>query len=175
MNKTLIVVDMQNDFINGSLGSPAAKAIVPAVTRVIKGFDGRLFYTLDQHGDDYLDTLEGKKLPIPHCIITEEGYDLNNDVWEAIREHGGGGRVTKTTFGSMELPQRILDADEIYICGLCTDICVVSNALILRAAFPNTPIYVIEDACAGTSAEAHQAALRTMQSCQIDVIRSDVL
>lgn len=175
MKKVLIVVDMQKDFIDGALGTPEAVAIVPAAAEKIRQFNGdAIFVTLDTHGENYLQSLEGRKLPVPHCIPGTPGYGLDTEIQAAL-----AGKtytlVEKVTFGSLSLPRLIYDKFrgaplQIELLGLCTDICVVSNALILRASFPNAPMVVDARCCAGVTPESHQAALRTMQSCQIDVI-----
>jgi len=172
----LIVVDMQNDFIDGSLGTPEARAIVPAVIRRVedaKAADYTVIATLDTHGDDYLETREGRWLPVPHCIHGTEGWLIHPGLASLL---GGCEQVEKTTFASMRLPEIVRetagDAEEVEIelVGLCTDICVVSNALLLKAAFPEADISVRRDCCAGVTPEKHEAALSTMASCQIDVI-----
>ena len=173
MKKILIVVDMQKDFVDGALGSKEAVAIVPAVADKIAAFDGEIFVTYDTHFENYMDTAEGKKLPVPHCIKGTDGWKLNADVAAALE----GKRYTpveKITFGSVDLPQRIKAAvgDEAFsveLIGLCTDICVVSNALLIKASFPEAPIAVDAACCAGVTPEKHEAALETMRSCQIDV------
>lgn len=173
--KTLVVVDMQNDFVTGSLSTKEARAIVPNVkARVESGEFEEIFYTKDTHYSNYLtSTLEGKKLPVEHCIKNTIGWDI-------IPELQTQGFITeeKDTFGSLEMLDDLIhysdfpDADdEIEICGLCTDICVVSNALLLRAKFPNLKIIVRANCCAGSTPELHEAALKVMESCQIDVIR----
>lgn len=174
MKHFLIVVDMQNDFVDGALGSENAVKIVENVSRKIRGFDGTIIATLDTHGDDYLDTQEGKKLPVKHCIKGTEGYKLNREVMSALekREYT---LLEKPTFGSVELPGLISrkaegDAFTIELVGLCTDICVVSNALLLKANFPEVEISVDSACCAGVTEESHNAALMTMKSCQINII-----
>ena len=174
MKRFLVVVDMQKDFVDGALGSVDAVAIVPGVVEKIKSFDGEIFITLDTHFDNYPETAEGRKLPVPHCIKGTEGWQLDKNVTCALsdREYTA---VEKPTFGSLELPRLIeasADGDDfsIEIIGLCTDICVVSNALVLKANFPEMPISVEADCCAGVTPQAHEAALATMRSCQIDVI-----
>lgn len=185
----LVVVDMQNDFITGSLGSDAAKAIVPKVVDLMDAFEPfRIVLTRDTHHEDYFDTLEGKKLPVPHCIECTPGRNICEDVLEAFRRKDDclalpplmadamlfrSFVIDKGSFGTFRVAT-VVDGlggptDTIHVCGLCTDICVVSNALILRAAFPNTRIVCHADCCAGTSREAHEAALTVMRSCQIDV------
>ena len=184
MKKILFVIDMQNDFIDGSLGSEEAKKIVPNVVNLINTFhkdnpNDMIFYTLDTHYENYLDTLEGKKLPIKHCIKNTPGHALNIDMQRIIANNLHLSKCfNKETFGSLNminetanyLSENIKSEDQIYICGLCTDICVISNALLLRAKFPNLHIYCYKDCCAGTSKEAHEAALKVMQSCQIEII-----
>lgn len=174
MKRFLVVVDMQKDFVDGALGSGDAVAIVPSVVEKIKSFDGEIFVTLDTHFDNYPETAEGRKLPVPHCIKGTEGWQLDKNVTCALsdREYTA---VEKPTFGSLELPRLIeasADGDDfsIEIIGLCTDICVVSNALVLKANFPEIPISVDSACCAGVTPQAHEAALATMRSCQIDVI-----
>lgn len=174
MKHFLVVVDMQNDFVDGALGSKEAVAIVPQVVKKIEGFDGDIFATLDTHLDNYLQTAEGKKLPVPHCIKGTEGWQLNKDVAAALEEKGYTA-VEKTTFGSVGLPSTLAEAAngepfDIELIGLCTDICVVSNALLLKAIYQETPIAVDAACCAGVTPEKHEAALETMRSCQIDVL-----
>ncbi|MCR5781155.1 MAG: cysteine hydrolase [Clostridia bacterium] len=173
MKKILVVVDMQKDFVDGALGSEEAAAIVPAVVKKISGFDGGIFVTYDTHYGNYMDTAEGKKLPVPHCIKGTDGWELNGDVAQALASKQYTA-VEKNTFGSVDLPALIRDAvgDEeftVEIIGLCTDICVVSNALIIRAFFPEAPVAVEAACCAGVTPEKHEAALETMRSCQIEV------
>ncbi|MBQ1830573.1 MAG: isochorismatase family protein [Ruminococcus sp.] len=174
MKRFLVVVDTQKDFVDGALGSGDAVAIVPSVVEKIKSFDGEIFVTLDTHFDNYPETAEGKKLPVLHCIKGTDGWQLDKNVTCALsdREYTA---VEKPTFGSLELPRLIeasADGDDfsIEIIGLCTDICVVSNALVLKANFPEIPISVDSACCAGVTPQAHEAALATMRSCQIDVI-----
>lgn len=175
MKKVLVVVDMQNDFVDGALGSPEAAAIVPNVAKKIREFDGdELFVTYDTHYDNYMQTLEGKRLPVPHCIDGTSGHDLNPVIKAALagKEYRD---VIKAGFGSFSLTKGLKDrypGEEIEaeFVGLCTDICVVSNVLIMRAAYPNAVITVDSSCCAGVTPEKHEAALETMRSCQIDVI-----
>lgn len=174
MKKILVVVDMQNDFINGSLGSKQAAAIVDNAVNKIKEFDGEIFVTLDTHFENYLQTSEGKKLPVAHCIKNTNGWELNDKIRSALDKHNFT-RVEKNTFGSVELASLIRSAvgnDDfsIELIGLCTDICVVSNALILKANFPEVPITVDSSCCAGVTPQMHDAAIETMKSCQIDII-----
>lgn len=171
MKKYLIVVDMQRDFIDGALGSKEARAIVEPVARHIENFDGEIIATMDTHGEDYLSTREGRNLPVPHCIRGTQGWALDAHITEAL-EKKTHRIIEKPTFGSTQLPHLIhseLQPDEalsIELVGLCTDICVVSNALILKAAFPEADVRVNPDLCAGSTPENHAAALQTLRSCQ---------
>ena len=173
MKKYLIVVDMQKDFVDGALGTAEAEKIVPRVVNKIRSFEGMLFVTYDTHHEDYMNTTEGKKLPVPHCIRGTEGWKLNAEVAAALKGKSFTA-VEKPTFGSVKLPELIRkDAAgedfSIELIGLCTDICVVSNALLLKAHFPEKEIMVDAACCAGVSPETHQAALATMRCCQIDI------
>ena len=173
MKKVLVVVDMQNDFVDGALGSKEAIAIVPAVVKKIDEFEGDIFVTYDTHFENYMNTAEGKKLPVPHCIKGTAGWELNGEVKKALAAKKFT-PVEKKTFGSVELPALIKkavgdDTFTVELIGLCTDICVVSNALIIKANFPENTIAVDAACCAGVTPEKHKAALETMRSCQIDV------
>ena len=171
--KTLICVDMQNDFITGSLANPAAAAIVEPMAEYIKNFEGNIIFTRDTHFDDYLETQEGKNLPISHCIYGTEGWEINDALFEAVRDKDDWQPVNKFAFGDIRRLVRetdIADADEIYLCGTCTDICVVSVGLNLKAHLPEIKMYCIADLCAGLTHEKHAAALEVMKSCQIEVI-----
>lgn len=166
--KYLIVVDMQVDFITGSLGSSLATAIVPHVVEKVKNFDGKVIFTRDTHFADYLQTQEGAKLPIPHCVKDTEGWQVCEELMPYVNTV-----IDKLTFGSVDLPQVIKGYDEpidtIELCGLCTDICVISNAMILKAAFPEVPIAVDASCCAGVTVESHNTALQAMKSVQIEI------
>ena len=172
MRKILVVIDMQNDFIDGALGTKEAEAIVPAVISKIKEYDAKdIFATRDTHEPDYMETQEGANLPVPHCIIGTEGWEIKSSIAEALRD---ATVINKPTFGSTELACRIKEISEkeeieLELIGLCTDICVVSNALMLKAYMPEVKISVDEKCCAGVTPEKHPAALETMRSCQIDV------
>ena len=173
MKRYLIVVDMQKDFVNGALGSAEAQAIVPAVVEKIAGFDGEVFATLDTHGEDYMDTREGRFLPVPHCVKETSGWEFDAKVLDALQKKGFTA-VEKPTFGSVDLPSLVEKASDgeafsIELIGLCTDICVVSNALLLKAHFPEADVFVDAACCAGVTPEKHSAALETMRSCQIIV------
>ena len=173
--KTLIVVDMQNDFITGSLANPAAEAIVEPMAEYIKNFEGDVIFTRDTHFDDYLLTQEGKNLPVPHCIYGTHGFEIATALGAAAmsKEWNKRHAVNKFAFGDIKRLTRetnLVDADEIYICGTCTDICVVSVALGLKAIYPETKMYCLKDLCAGVTPESHEAALTVMKMCQIEVI-----
>lgn len=173
MKNFLVVVDMQNDFVDGALGSSEAVAIVPNVVDKIKNFDGEIFVTLDTHFDNYMETAEGKKLPVPHCIKGTTGWELNPEVAKAL-EGKKYTVVEKLTFGSVDLPKlmgQAADDEEfsVELMGLCTDICVVSNALLLKAHYPENNIAVDASCCAGVTPKSHDEALATMGMCQIEI------
>ena len=173
--KVLVVVDMQNDFIDGALGTKEAAAIVPKVAEKIRNFDGEVLYTRDTHTENYLETQEGKKLPVVHCVKGTKGWELHPRI-EALRKDEP---IDKPTFGSAQLGRLLRMKDEEYklramgglesvtFVGLCTDICVISNGMILKAAYPETPITVEGSCCAGVTPESHNNALEAMKMCQI--------
>lgn len=169
--KLLIVVDMQNDFIDGSLGTAEAVAIVPKVAEKIRNFSGRVIATRDTHGGNYLETQEGRNLPVAHCIRGTAGWELCPEIQELIKEPP----VDKKTFGSAALGEMLrgLDAQEklesVTLVGLCTDICVISNAMLIKAFLPETPIIVDASCCAGVTPESHARALQAMAACQIAI------
>ncbi|MCL2863745.1 MAG: cysteine hydrolase [Methanimicrococcus sp.] len=170
MKKLLIVVDMQNDFITGALGSPQAQSIVPAVKEKIEAYKQNAYqvlFTRDTHNDNYLATMEGKYLPVVHCVKGTDGHLISGEL-----DAAGCEMFDKPNFGSPELAKHVAEGgfDEIELCGLCTDICVVSNALILKAYLPETEITVDAKCCAGVTEESHKAALLTMKMCQVNVI-----
>lgn len=174
MKHFLVVVDMQKDFVDGALGTAEALSIIPAAVDKILSFGGELFVTYDTHFEDYLNSAEGKKLPVPHCIYGTPGWELDARIAGAVEEMPHY-KVQKYTFGSTTLPHLMMevadgDAFSIELIGLCTDICVVSNALLLKAHFPDAPISVDAACCAGVTPELHEAALKTMRSCQIDIL-----
>ena len=172
MQNILLVIDMQNDFIDGALGTPEAVAIVPNVREKIRNFDGTVLFTRDTHGENYMETQEGKNLPVPHCIRGTEGWQIRPELEEL--------RVTepidKGTFGSDELGKILRDLNDgdpigtITVIGLCTDICVISNALLAKAFLPEVPIEVDASCCAGVTPESHENALKAMASCQIRIV-----
>ncbi len=165
----LIVVDMQHDFIDGVLGTKEAVSIVDNVIEKIKGFEGKVIATRDTHQSDYLDTQEGRNLPVSHCIEGSKGWEIHEKIAPYTTE-----AIDKPVFGSMELSAVISSYDKspksITLIGVCTDICVISNAIILKSAFPETKIIVDSACCAGVTKEAHEIALMAMKPCQIEVI-----
>lgn len=196
MNKILIVIDAQNDFISGALGNPACEPVVEKIIKIIEKAnedkDTLTVATYDTHGEDYLDTLEGKLLPVPHCIKGTKGWQLEERIYNALGCPDLVARtgpwdmskvalnIEKNTFGylgakygfkRLDTGEDLINKDTtIILVGFDTDICVISNALILRAMYPNNKIQVIADACWGTTKEKHKAALDVMESCQIEVI-----
>lgn len=174
MKHFLIVVDIQKDFVDGALGTPEAVAMLSAACKRIREFDGEIFVTYDTHSEAYLSTSEGKKLPVTHCVRGTEGWELDAQIRDALTEKVYT-PVEKPTFGSVLLPELIhktADGEEfdILLIGLCTDICVVSNALLLKAHFPECEIMVDAACCAGVTPDSHRTALQTMAMCQITVL-----
>ena len=174
MKHFLIVVDMQKDFVDGALGTPEAVAIVPAVCEKIRAFGGEIIATYDTHPATYLDTAEGKKLPVVHCVKDTDGWQLDTAVASALAEREWTS-VEKPTFGSTDLPYLVKSMAgeedfDVTLIGLCTDICVVSNALLLKAHFPEHTIAVDAACCAGVTLDTHAAALKTMAMCQIEML-----
>ena len=172
MKKILIVVDMQNDFIDGALGTKEAVAIVPKVEEKIRNFDGEVFFTRDTHETYYLETQEGKNLPVKHCIRDTEGWQIRKEL-DALRKTEP---IDKETFGSTDLAGELVTLNEdqgigsITLVGLCTDICVISNAMLLKAFLPEVPIMVDSLCCAGVTPERHERALEAMKACQIEIL-----
>ena len=174
-NDYLLVIDMQNDFVDGALGTPEAEAIVSAVAARARSFAGTVVFTRDTHGEDYLQTQEGKNLPVPHCVEGTPGWELVPALAEAQKALDAP-VFDKPTFGSTELASWLVARDaerpisSIELCGLCTDICVVSNALLVKASLPEVPVRVRASLCAGVTPASHEAALDTMRSCQVEVL-----
>lgn len=183
--KILVVIDMQNDFIDGPLGTPEARGIVDKVCEKIRGEEwDAIYYTLDTHySNNYHSTQEGKKLPVKHCIRNSTGWMLNKDVMINIASKASYEKIIKNTFGSIDLIGAVgyfMQCHDIYfaygddvdltLVGVCTDICVIYNALLLKAHFPEMNIIVDAACCAGTTPEKHRMALEVMKSCQIDVL-----
>ena len=169
MKNVLVVVDMQNDFIDGSLGTPEARAIVDGVVERVKSFAGKVIFTRDTHGEDYMSTQEGRLLPIRHCISGTRGHEIHDSLLPYVKS-----LIDKPTFGSLKLSEMLSrHADEIEtvtLIGLCTDVCVISNAMLLKAALPEASIRVEAGLCAGVTPESHSNALAAMRACQISVI-----
>ena len=169
MANILIVVDMQNDFIDGSLGTPEAVAIVPYVKTVIEEFDGTVLFTRDTHFENYMDTQEGRNLPVKHCIKDTPGWQIHPEL-DALRKTEP---IDKLTFGSSQLPEVLKqekDLESVTFIGLCTDICVISNVMLTKAFFPEVPLIVDAKACAGVTPQSHKNALEAMKMCQITVV-----
>ncbi len=172
--KYLVVIDMQNDFVTDALGTKEAQAIAENVVRKVKDFAGEVLFTKDTHGADYLNTQEGRRLPVEHCIRGTSGWELLPEL-ETFRKREGCHVFEKNTFGSVELAQYLREKYEageveaVELIGLCTDICVVSNALLLKAYMPELTIEADASCCAGVTPDKHKAALDTMESCQIAV------
>ena len=173
MQKILIVVDMQNDFINGALGTKEAENILPRVKEIVENFDGKIYFTRDTHKENYMSTQEGKNLPVPHCIENTQGWQIEDSLLPYAKNI-----IDKPTFGSLSLAKELTkensveEIEEIILVGLCTDICVISNAMLLKAALTETKITVDASACAGVTPETHTNALNAMQMCQISVINN---
>ena len=173
MQKILIVVDMQNDFIDGALGTPEAVAILPNVKNKIETFDGKVIFTRDTHTDDYMNTAEGKNLPVPHCIKDTHGWQIADALLPYTKD---AIIIDKPTFGSIALAELLQKEDqnkaidEVTLIGLCTDICVISNAMLVKAALPEITVSVDASCCAGVSPESHERALAAMQVCQIKIL-----
>ena len=173
MQDILVVVDMQNDFIDGALGTKEAVTIVPKVEEKIRNFHGTVLFTRDTHETWYLETQEGKKLPVPHCIRDTEGWQIRSEL-DSLRKTEP---IDKETFGSTDLADDLVamiiddEIKSITFVGLCTDICVISNALLVKAALPEVPIIVDAACCAGVTPESHENALKAMEMCQVEVVR----
>lgn len=168
----LVVTDMQNDFITGSLGSEMAVGIVDKVVEEVKNFKGKIIFTRDTHQKDYLQTQEGKKLPVEHCIEGTKGWEICDELQEISKKSV---ILNKVTFGSIDLPDKIKEiageeVENINVLGLCTDICVISNAMLLKAHFTDAKISIIENCCAGVTPKSHIDALNAMNMCQIEIV-----
>lgn len=175
MKSVLVVVDMQNDFIDGALGTEQAQEIVENVVQKIRNYAGGLVIaTRDTHEDNYLETSEGRHLPVPHCIRGTKGWEIRAEVADALHKVNAE-IINKPTFGSLDLAEKLAQMEkeeelEIELAGLCTDICVVSNALLIKAKLPEVVMKVDSSCCAGVTPESHKAALLTMKMCQIEVL-----
>ena len=170
MKKAIVVVDMQKDFIDGALGTKEAQEMLPHMEAKLSAAQAagtKLVFTMDTHGEDYLATQEGRGLPVPHCIRGTEGWEIAASLQPFVR--AAAAVVEKPAFGSTELPALLEDCDEIELVGLCTDICVISNALVLKAFYPEKKISVDASCCAAVTPASHAEALRAMKMCQVDV------
>ena len=169
--RVLVVVDMQKDFVDGSLGSKEAVSIVPAVVKKARDFDGTVLFTRDTHGEDYLLTQEGRKLPVEHCIRGSHGWKISSKLDTADSEI-----IDKPTFGSYDLIERLEELDQedalesVELVGLCTDICVISNAMLVKNRFPELQVMVDAECCAGVMPETHTTALKAMDLCQVEIL-----
>lgn len=181
-NNILIVVDMQNDFLTGSLANPDALALVPKINNLMKSVNWTsIILTQDTHAYNYLNTAEGRKLPVPHCIEGTAGWCIEETLYRTLKTEmtHSGIIITKSTFGA-NWDDPYLESifgthpDKIVLVGTCTDICVVTNALLLKTRFPAADVIVYENLCAGSTPEKHNAALEVLKSCQVTVCRSDV-
>ena len=169
--KSIVVVDMQNDFIDGSLGTKEAQEMLPRLKdklkKVVEDGSAELVFTMDTHGKDYLNTQEGKNLPVEHCIKGTQGWEISPELGEFVAK--AKAVVEKPTFGSTELIKHLNAADEVELVGLCTDICVISNALLIKAAYPEMKVSVDAQCCAGVTPESHANALEAMKMCQVEI------
>lgn len=174
MREILVVVDMQNDFISGCLGTKEAVKIVPDVVRLVEDFDGEVVFTRDTHALDYYETAEAKKLHVRHCVRGSSGWEICRELQE-LSLYEDARIFNKGTFGSTKLAAYLASqAEDFYsvtLCGLCTDICVISNALLIKAFLPEVPIYVAASCCAGTTPTAHERALKSMRACHINILK----
>ena len=172
MQDILVVVDMQNDFITGVLGTPEARSILPRVVEKVNGFAGEVICTLDTHGKDYMEKQEGRCLPVAHCVAGTSGHALCGELL-ALEQIRRAEKFEKSTFGSLALMEalekRANTISSITYIGVCTDICVVSNVLLVKAALPEIPVIVDASCCAGVTQEKHFAALETLRSCQVQI------
>lgn len=169
MKKALIVIDMQKDFVDGALANPDAQAIVSGIAEYVKAYDGDVIATRDTHQENYMQTAEGKKLPVPHCIENTDGWQIADEISAALQARKAM-ILNKPTFGYLGWGM-LGEYDEAELVGTCTDICVVSNALVLKAMFPDLIVKVNAPLCAGTTKENHEAALAVMACCQVEILR----
>lgn len=170
MRKVIVVIDMQNDFIDGALGTKEAQVMLPhLVAKLEREKDALLIFTQDTHSKNYMETQEGRNLPVPHCIKPEKGWEIAPSLQPFVKK--AAAVIEKPAFGSLELPKAVakLQPDEVELVGLCTDICVISNAMILKTAFPELPVAVDASCCAGVTPTSHDNALQAMKMCQVDI------
>ena len=173
MKKLLLVIDMQKDFIDGALGTKEAQSILPAVIEKVRSFDGDVIFTRDTHFDNYMETQEGRNLPVPHCIKGTPGWELAPEL-EKLRQERNAPVFDKLTFGCKDLPAYLAEhypegLESAELIGVCTDICVISNAMLVKVFFPELPVSVTASLCAGVSPQSHENALEAMKMCQITV------
>ena len=169
MKKLLVVVDMQKDFVTGCLGTKEACEITDNVAEYVKNFDGDVVFTMDTHGENYMETQEGNKLPVPHCLKGSDGWEIVPELKAYVNKV-----FEKPTFGSIELADFVSgnEYESITLIGVCTGICVLSNAILIKAFAPEVPVRVIAGLCACVTPDTHETALRAMETCQIEVVRS---
>lgn len=171
MQNILVVVDMQNDFIDGALGTKEAQAILPNVERLVKDFNGKIYFTRDTHSENYMQTQEGKNLPVPHCIKNTNGWEIAPSLISYAKNI-----IDKPTFGSTELANELIlenkkeEIQSVTLVGLCTDICVISNAMLIKASLLECKVLVDASCCAGVTPQSHKNALDAMKMCQITII-----
>lgn len=171
MQNILVVVDMQNDFIDGALGTSEAQAILPNVERLVRNFNGKIYFTRDTHSENYMQTQEGKNLPVPHCIKNTNGWEIAPSLKPYAKNI-----IDKPTFGSINLASELAKENErekiesVTLVGLCTDICVISNAMLIKASLLESKVIVDASCCAGVTPQSHKNALEAMKMCQIAVI-----
>ena len=168
MKKALIIVDMQNDFVTGCLGTNEAQEVIPKIKEYADAFDGDIYFTMDTHRDDYLDTQEGKRLPVKHCVKDSDGWLIVPE----LRDIKDVQTFEKPVFGSRELAEKIAEKayDEVYLCGVCTGICVLSNAILIKAFDADVRVAVVKELCACVTPDTHKTALDAMATAQIDII-----
>ena len=173
MKKLLIVVDMQNDFVTGCLGTKEAVEITPAIAKYVQDFDGEVIFTRDTHKENYLETQEGKKLPVLHCLEGSDGWQIVPQLRGFPADESRCRFFDKPTFGSAQLAQFVSEnaPEEVQLVGVCTGICVLSNAVLIKAFAPEIPVKVIANLCACVTPESHETALKAMETCQIEIIR----
>ena len=175
MQDCLAIIDVQNDFVDGALGTKEAQAMLPSLVKRASSFQGKVVCTMDTHGKDYLETPEGRSLPVPHCIRGTTGWELAPAIAE-IAKRTGAAIYEKPVFGSLRLAQDLASSfkrgeiGSVELCGLCTDICVISNAVLIRTLCPELPVIVNSRCCAGVTPKKHEAALEVMASLQISII-----
>ena len=172
MKRALVVIDMQNDFITGSLANVEGQKIVPKIADYISDFPGDIIVTRDTHHEDYMETQEGRRLPVPHCIEDSEGWEIVPEIQDVLDDRDDVTYINKHSFGSIGLGEFIKEQEytNVELVGVCTDICVINNAMVIKAAAPEANIAVHRELCAGVTPDTHRTALAAMSVCQIDII-----